>query len=95
MVIERVELDINPGKEADFLHHCDVSRPLFATIRGCTSFRFGRGIENPSKIILLVGWDSVDAHDEARASGALAPFVAGLAGMLAGTPVMEHFAIAE
>jgi quinol monooxygenase YgiN len=95
MIIERVEFEIAPGQEEAFLAHCDAHRDTFAAMAGCNSFRFGRGVENPSKMMLLLHWDSVDAHNAAREAGAIKPFGAALGPMLAGTPSMEHFDLAE
>lgn len=91
MIIERVEFDIQSGKEVEFLAFAESCRAVFAAARGCKAYSFGRGVENPSKVTFLIGWDSVQAHVDAGAAGAFAPFVQGIGPFLAGTPRMEHF----
>lgn len=94
MVIERVALDVTPGREEDVLRHCGQSRAMFLGMPGCRSFDYGRGVENPSKVLPLIRWDSVEAHKAAGAAGLIAPFGGPLKTMLAGPIAVEHFEMA-
>ncbi len=94
MVVERVEFELVPGKEEAFLQTMQTNRGLLEGLEGCRSFRFGRGVENPSKAIFLVDWDSVEAHAEAKKTPAFAEFGKGLGGFVAGA-AMEHFELTD
>jgi heme-degrading monooxygenase HmoA len=63
MLTERAEILIKPGAENDFavaMHERGI--PLLKAVPGVKSVRIGRGVENPDKFILLVEWESMDAH---------------------------------
>ena len=63
MLIERSELTVKPGSETDFqAAMTDKGIPLLKGIEGVTSVQIGKGVENPSKFMLLVGWKTMDAH---------------------------------
>jgi quinol monooxygenase YgiN len=64
MVLERVEVTVKEGMVAALLAALrDKGLPLLAGIEGCLAARAGAGVENPDKVILLVDWTSVDAHE--------------------------------
>ena len=94
MTLERSELTVKEGVEEDFVALMrGEAGALLLKGAGCLSVRAGRGVENPGKIILLVEWESIPAHQaytktpeytEFRAL--IAPFVTGGA--------MEHFEMA-
>jgi len=42
---------------------------------GCKSAKVYPGIENPGNVLFLVEWDSVDAHNAAKASEGFQKFV--------------------
>ena len=46
--------------------HCRDKAHVFRESKGCRSFSYGRGVENPDKAIFLLRWDSVEAHEAAR-----------------------------
>src|SRR5438876_19527 len=63
MVLEVALIDVVPGREDDFAAAYGKAREILAGTEGCRSVRMTRGIESPSRFVLLVEWDSVDAHD--------------------------------
>ena len=93
MLVERAEVTVREGSEDAFaavMHERGV--PLIAAVDGVRSVRFGRGVENPQKFMLLVEWQAMDAHiafTQTPAFGELReimmPFSTGGA--------MEHFTI--
>lgn len=94
MVLEVALIDVVPGQEDDFAAAYRAAREVLATTPGCRTVRMTRGIESPSRFVLLVEWDSVEAHrdnfraDEARFGswrGHIGPYFAV-------PPVVEHFA---
>lgn len=63
MILEQAILPIRPGREADFEAAIRQARPLVADMPGFMDIRVLRGIESPSHYLLLVEWDSVEAHE--------------------------------
>ncbi|MBK7622729.1 MAG: antibiotic biosynthesis monooxygenase [Kineosporiaceae bacterium] len=63
MILEQAILPIRPGREADFEVAIRQARPLVADMPGFMDIRVLRGIESPSHYLLLVEWDSVEAHE--------------------------------
>jgi heme-degrading monooxygenase HmoA len=92
MVLEVAQFEITPGRENDFEAAYQVARPLLTGTPGCRSARLTRGVESPSRFVLLVEWDSVEAHEQnfrgtekfARWRGLLGP-------CFAEPPRVEHF----
>lgn len=91
MVIERVELPIFEGKTLDFERTFATAGRLLREAAGCRSVRLGRGIEAPSRYLLLIEWDSVSAHKEFTQTPAFARFRELLGPFYAAKPAMEHF----
>ena len=63
MLLERTELLIREGQEEGFSAAMrDKGIGILASVPGVISVNMGRGVENPSKFILLVEWKNMDAH---------------------------------
>ncbi len=56
-------LEITPGAEDAFAEAYRQVRHEVADTPGCRSMRMTRGVESPSRFVLLVEWDSVEAHE--------------------------------
>lgn len=91
MVIEVALIDVQAGAEQAFAAAYAQARPLVARSEGCQSVRMTRGIESPSRFVLLVEWDSVAAHDGFRASDRFGQWRALIGPHFAAPPVVEHF----
>lgn len=92
MVLERAELPVIPGREAEFEAAFATVRHLPAAIEGFVSLRLVRGVESPSLYILLIEWDSVDAHELGfRGSAEFQQWRATLHHFYEPFPVVEHF----
>jgi heme-degrading monooxygenase HmoA len=93
MVLERSEVTIKPGMEDAFLAAMqERGLALLAGLPGCKSAKLGRGIENPDKFILLLEWESVEAHKAAIPDPNFAAFREIIMPVSAGG-AMEHFAM--
>ncbi|GAA3029492.1 GNAT family N-acetyltransferase [Microbacterium dextranolyticum] len=64
MILEHAVLPIRPGQEIDFERAFATARPLIEYQPGCRSVTLRRSIETPSAYLLLVEWDSVEAHTQ-------------------------------
>lgn len=92
MVLEVAEINVLPGHEADFIAAYQKGRELVVSTEGCRSVRMTRGIESPSRFVLLVEWDSVAAHEENFRATEKFPIWRGLIGPhFAEPPRVEHF----
>jgi heme-degrading monooxygenase HmoA len=92
MVLEVALIDVIPGQEDDFVAAYAEARPGLAGTPGCRSVRMTRGVESPSRFVLLVEWDSVAAHEENfRATERFTTWRSLIGPHFAGPPVVEHF----
>ncbi len=92
MVLEVALIDVQPGQEDAFAAAYAQARPILASTPGCRSVRMTRGIETPDRFVLLVEWDSVDAHEQNfRASERFPQWRALIGPYFAAPPRVEHF----
>ena len=92
MVLEVALIDITPGQEAAFASAYRQAHIILAGTPGCRSIRMTQGIESPSRFVLLVEWDSVDAHqDNFRATVRFAQWRGLIGPYFAAPPLVEHF----
>lgn len=91
MVLEVALIDVQPGSEDAFAQAYAQAAPLVAQTPGCRSMRMTRGIETPTRFVLLVEWDAVEAHEQFRSSERFAGWRALIGPHFAGPPHVEHF----
>jgi heme-degrading monooxygenase HmoA len=92
MFIERAEIPVIAGKEEEFSAvMANRGSAILAAAPGCRSVRVGRGVENPGKFILLLEWDSVEAHVALTKTPEFDTFKGLVGPYFGGTPNMEHF----
>lgn len=91
MPLERSEILAAEGQEEAFAAALkEKIIPILVDTPGVSSVVFGRGVENPDKFIILVDWESLDAHAAFNKGPTCAPFRA-LFGPYTRGGVMEHF----
>jgi heme-degrading monooxygenase HmoA len=90
MVFERVEFTAAEGKEEALVAYLLSQRGFMEQYEGFRSWAIGRGVENPNKVIILAGWDSVEQHKAASSSANWGEFRAPLKDLIAGA-IVEHF----
>lgn len=92
MVLEVGLIDITPGQEERFESAYARAREALASTPGCRSVRMTRGVETPSRFVLLVEWDSVAAHEENfRATDRFTTWRELIGPYFAQPPQVEHF----
>lgn len=64
MVREHALLPVLPGREEEFERALEEALPLIAASPGFVRLSVSRGVETPSTYLLLVEWDSLEAHTE-------------------------------
>jgi heme-degrading monooxygenase HmoA len=92
MVVEVALIDVVPGQEDAFAAAYAHGRPILTGTPGCRSVRMTRGIETPSRFVLIVEWESVEAHqDNFRATERFGQWRSLIGPHFANPPVVEHF----
>jgi heme-degrading monooxygenase HmoA len=64
MITEHAVLPVIPGQEAEFMEAMDRAKAIIASAPGFISLRVGRCIERPAFFLLLVEWETLEAHTE-------------------------------
>lgn len=63
MVLEVAPLQIRPGQEAAFEAAFATAQAIIASMPGYRRHALRRCLERPSEYLLLVEWDSLEAHE--------------------------------
>lgn len=93
MVLEVATITVTPGAEEAFLASYRGARDVLAGTHGCRSVRLTRGVESPSTFVLLVEWDSVEAHeDNFRQTERFTAWREAIGPHFAAPPHVEHYA---
>jgi len=62
MVLEVAILDVLLGQEKDFEAAFAKAAPIISSIKGYGSHQLQRCLEKPNRYILLVTWETLEAH---------------------------------
>ncbi|WP_028933495.1 antibiotic biosynthesis monooxygenase family protein [Pseudonocardia spinosispora] len=93
MIIEIATLDVQPGRAEEFAQAYRHVQDLLTASAGFRSVRLTRGVENPSRFVAVVEWDSVEAHEENFVkTERFSKFAAHLTPLMSAMPAVEHFA---
>lgn len=93
MILEHAILPVRPGAEEEFERTFASARTLISRQPGFQSLSLSRSIESPNLYLLLVEWNSVEAHTEGfRASPEYEEWKQLLHHFYEPFPVVEHFA---
>ncbi len=93
MILEHAILPVIPGREAEFEAALAEAVPIIAAVPGFVDLQVSRSIESPSVYLLLVHWESVEAHAVGfRGSPEYARWRELLHHFYEPFPVVEHFA---
>lgn len=90
MVLEVALIDVNDpdGFREAYLE----ARAILRETPGVQSVRMTQGVETPNRHVLLVEWDSVDAHEENfRSTERFTRWRALIGPYFSGPPRVEHF----
>lgn len=93
MILEHAILPVVPGRELEFEAAFAAARGIMASMPGFVDLRLSRSIESPNEYLLLVHWESVEAHEQGfRGSPEYARWRELLHHFYDPFPVVEHFA---
>jgi heme-degrading monooxygenase HmoA len=91
MVLEIADIAVKPGSEDDFAAAVREGIRYVADTPGFRGARLTRGVESPGRFVLLVEWDSVEAHEVGfRGSENFGRWRALIGPHLDGEPAVEH-----
>ena len=92
MILEHAILPVRPGEQAAFESAFDQARPLISSQVGFRNLSLSRSIESPNLYLLLVEWDSIEAHtDGFRISNEYQDWKRLLHHFYEPFPTVEHF----
>lgn len=91
MPMERAEIKLQEGKNEEFLGvFRETGAPILRSVPGVREVKFGLGVEDPQKFLILVDWESMDAHAKFPEFGRYSEFREMFTPYTAGAS-MEHF----
>jgi heme-degrading monooxygenase HmoA len=92
VILEHALLPVIPGHEADFEAAFAEAKAIIAAMPGFIDLQLSRSIETPNEYLLLVHWESVEAHEQGfRGSPEYGRWRSLLHHFYAPFPVVEHF----
>ena len=93
MILEIADFRIHPGRQAEFDTAIEHGvRTWIATAEGYRSHRVVRGIESPERYVLMIWWDTLEAHTVGFRGGDRFPKWRAIVGpFFADPPFVEHF----
>ena len=62
MILEVAILDVIPNQEKDFEAAFAKASPIISSMSGYVSHQLQRCLERPNRYILLVNWETLEAH---------------------------------
>ncbi|MDQ5856301.1 MAG: antibiotic biosynthesis monooxygenase [Actinomycetota bacterium] len=91
MVLEIAEFTIRSGQEDEFAVAYRRAAHLLRDTPGCLSMRMTRGIESPSRFMLLVEWENLTDHTKGfRGTASFRAWREQLGPFFAEPPRVEH-----
>jgi len=92
MVLEIADFTVQPGTEDDFADAMREGIKFVSDTPGFHSVRLTRSVETPHRFVLLIEWDSIEAHTVGfRESENFTRWRALVGPYFDGTPRVEHF----
>jgi len=92
VILEVAVLDVKPGQETAFENDFARAQAIISSMKGYLSHELQRCVENPSRYILLVRWQTLEDHTEGfRGSAEYQEWRALLHHYYDPFPVVEHY----
>ena len=92
MILEVAILDVKPSQEAAFERDFKVASPYISSVAGFISHELQRCLEKKNRYILLVRWETLEAHTEGfRQSAQYAEWKKLLHHYYDPFPAVEHY----
>ena len=92
MVLEHALIAVQPGREADFETAFETAKEQLRSSPGFSGATLSRGVEQPSRYLLLVEWATLEDHTERfRGSPAFTEWRRLLGPFFDGAPEVDHY----
>lgn len=92
MILEQAVLMIKKGQNSAFEQALTTAQTVIGQAEGYLGHQFYQGIEEPQKYVLLILWDSIEAHEEGFRKSALFQEWRSLIGPFFATPPqVDHY----
>ncbi len=92
MIFEHALITVQPDSQVEFEAAITKAREVMSAAPGFCSFALHRGIETPDCYLLLVGWETVEAHTEGfRQSPAFGEWRSHISPFFASPPEVDHY----
>ncbi len=92
MFLEHALINVTPGEESAFEADYAQARTVLASSPGCRRIQLHRGVEHPSRYLLLVEWETIDDHLVGfRQSANFAKWRALIGPHFDGVPEVDHY----
>lgn len=92
VIVEHALLDVVAGQEQRFEEAFAEAEAIISSMPGFRSLRLERGVERPSRYLLLVEWDRLEDHTEGfRGSAGYQDWRRLLHHFYDPAPVVEHY----
>lgn len=92
MVLEHAVLDVIPGQEVDFEEAFSEAKTIISKSPGFRALRLSRCVEQPSRYLLLVEWETLEDHTVGfRTSAAYEDWRSRLHHFYDPLPAVEHY----
>lgn len=95
MILEVADIRIQPGRQAEFDEALlRALRTVMSRADGCRGWKINKGIETPERYVLMIFWETLEAHTEGFRGGSLfAEWRAIIGPFFAAPPTIEHFTL--
>lgn len=95
MDLEICMINAKDGDSAGFIKAmADGGTEALLSCPGCNTVSVLPGVENPGKVLLMIEWDSVAAHNAAKEAPGFGKFLAAAGPFFGEGASMEHFSLA-
>jgi len=91
MVVERVDISVPSGQEADFEAIMRRASTLLASAIGCRGVSLSRCVERPSRYMLQLNWLSINHHQDFTKTANFQTFRELAGPFFSERPTTEHF----
>ncbi|MET0318223.1 MAG: antibiotic biosynthesis monooxygenase [Rhodococcus fascians] len=92
MILEHALLHVAPARSEEFETAFAHAKSIISAMPGFMNLRLSRGVEQPGVYLLLVEWETLEAHTEGfRGSAEYQEWKALLHHFYDPFPVVEHF----
>ena len=96
MILELAILDVIPGQEEEFQAAFAIAVPIISSMQGYISHQLQRCLERQNRFILLVNWETLEAHTVGfRGSEQYQEWKKLLHHFYDPFPTVEHFELVE